>query len=439
MRNKNFINESERRLRSLADAFEAARLDERSPYMDADDLADLADYYNANRQKVSALEVVLYGLELHPDDDVLLVEYAYLLMDDDDMEEVEQVLKRLSFPDDPECVVVRAQYLLRNDDEEGCKQLLNTLSDEDKTDIANVINIFYMYLESDMSDEAMEWLLSIEEKEETSEVYLASLADAYAYKGEWEKLIPLCEELLDIDPYSPSYWLILGRAYFGLAEYNKTIDAVNFALISDEEYGDAYYLRGEAFYLLDNLEEAVANFKEAFRLGKVTEAFYETYAALLAMERNEWEEAGVLFGNITNDIESSPFSHGKADLVAYFALTEFMQGRKDLAYTLYKETAVDTPNTPIVHLVRGRMYAEDRLLPEAIEEWRKVIELDSSPSAWKAVGKHFLRGYAVPSDPPTTLESLHITLEDLHNERGLSLDEYLMELLHRCAHIRGRE
>jgi tetratricopeptide (TPR) repeat protein len=436
MRNKKFINESERAIRHLAETYEVAKEDGRHLYMDADDLADLADYYNGNRNRAEALAVIDYGLKLHPDDDVLLIEYAYLLMDDDEIDEAERVLELLNFPNDPECIVVRAECLLRKDDEEGCKQLLEQLSEEDKTELGNVINIFYMYLESDMYDEAMDWLASIEEKEGMTEVFQASLADAYAYKGEWKKLIPLCEQLLDIDPYSPSYWLILARAYYGLGNYNKAIDAINYAFISDEEYGEAYYLRGEAFYMLDNLEEALVNFKEAFRLGKVTQAFYDSYAALLAMDRNQWAEAGELLMKVSEDIDSSPFSRSKADLVAYFALTEFMQGRKDLAYTLYQDTSIGSPDTPIVHLVRGRMYIEDQLVPQAFEEWERVIELDNSPEAWKAIGKHFLKGYALPPDQPINLESLNITLEDLRNERGLTIDEYLMELAHRCAHIR---
>lgn len=50
-------------------------------YLDADDLADLADWYGTKKNYDKALEIAEYGLKLHPDSTALMIEYAYLHLD----------------------------------------------------------------------------------------------------------------------------------------------------------------------------------------------------------------------------------------------------------------------------------------------------------------------------------------------------------------------
>ena len=48
-------------------------------YQDADELADLADWYGTKKRYDKAFEIAEYGLKLHPDSTELMIEYAYLL------------------------------------------------------------------------------------------------------------------------------------------------------------------------------------------------------------------------------------------------------------------------------------------------------------------------------------------------------------------------
>lgn len=81
MSKKSFLSGRDKELYEIAEQYEAAQADNRPIYLDADDLADLADWYAVRSKYDLAAEVAEYGLKLHPGDTGLLVQQAYLCMD----------------------------------------------------------------------------------------------------------------------------------------------------------------------------------------------------------------------------------------------------------------------------------------------------------------------------------------------------------------------
>lgn len=60
--------------------YETLKANNQSPYMDGDQLADIADQYASERRFKEAQEVISYGLGLHPGHTDLMVEQAYLFL-----------------------------------------------------------------------------------------------------------------------------------------------------------------------------------------------------------------------------------------------------------------------------------------------------------------------------------------------------------------------
>ena len=121
-------------------------------YLDADDFADLADWYGTRRRFDKAIEIAEYGLRLHPSNTELMIEYAYLLIDSGQMEKAREVAR--NFPESylPEAKVLRAALLLSEGKLNDAEELLDTI--EDKDDIANVIDVAYTFLEMGYPDKA---------------------------------------------------------------------------------------------------------------------------------------------------------------------------------------------------------------------------------------------------------------------------------------------
>ena len=73
MSKKNLLSGRDKELQEMAEQYEAAKAENRTIYLDADDLADLADWYAVHHKYAMATEVVEYGLGIHPGGTGILV------------------------------------------------------------------------------------------------------------------------------------------------------------------------------------------------------------------------------------------------------------------------------------------------------------------------------------------------------------------------------
>ena len=117
MSKKNLLSGRDKELQEMAEQYEAAKAENRTIYLDADDLADLADWYAVHHKYAMATEVVEYGLGIHPDNTALLVEQAYLFLDTQHKEQAKDILERIA-EESSEVKVLKANLLLGEGKEE---------------------------------------------------------------------------------------------------------------------------------------------------------------------------------------------------------------------------------------------------------------------------------------------------------------------------------
>ena len=156
MSKKNLLSGRDKELQELAEQYEAAKAENKPIYLDADDLADLADWYAMHGKSEQATEVVEYGLSLHPDSTPLLVEQAYLFMDAQNREQAKLVIERISEDYSSEVKVLKANILLGEGKIDEAEQLLDSI--EDKEELANIVDVSYMYIDMGYPVKALPWL-----------------------------------------------------------------------------------------------------------------------------------------------------------------------------------------------------------------------------------------------------------------------------------------
>ena len=257
----------------MAHAYEMAKAAHQHIYLDAEDFADLAEWYARHNDFVKADEVMQYALSLHPGNTDLLVEQAYERLDREDREGARQILQQIEEEGD-DVTILRARLLLEYGREDDAELELDTL--EYKYSQNNIIDVVYMYIETNHADKAGEWLEHWRWSTDNVD-YCAAMADYLSAIGKFQQAIIYFNKLIDSNPYSPSYWYGLGRCYFELRQYDKAIDACEYALVSDAEYGDAYMLKGYAYSMLHNSGKAQENYEKAIHniriIGKSDIAF----------------------------------------------------------------------------------------------------------------------------------------------------------------------
>ena len=181
MSNKNLLSGRDKELQELAEQYEAAMAESKPFYQDADELADLADWYGTRKRYNKAFEIAEYGLKLHPDSTELMIEYAYLHLDNGKKAKAREIIENLPDTYSPEAKVVRAHLLLSEGKLDDAEQLLDTI--EDKADLANVVDVSYMYLDMGYPDKALAWLDPVKEEYSDEESILPWLQTAFMAKA----------------------------------------------------------------------------------------------------------------------------------------------------------------------------------------------------------------------------------------------------------------
>ena len=393
MSNKNLLSGRDKELQELAEQYELAMSAKQPFYLDADDLADLADWYGTKKNYDKALEIAEYGLKLHPDSTALMIEYAYLHLDSGKRAKAREIIENLPDTYSPEAKVVRAHLLLSEGKLDDAEQLLDTI--EDKEDLANVVDVSYMYLDMGYPDKALAWLNPVKEEYADEEAYIAVVADCYYGKGMIEEAIPLYNQLIDQNPYSAPYWFGLARCHFEDLNFDQAIDACDYALIGDDEFADAYVMKGHCFYQLGNEDAALECYQKAEQMHGLAPEFVYTYIGLCKVSKGEWEEG---YENLEKAIQANEAEETPAptlpSLYANAGLCLSKMKKKRKAHQYCKKAQKLEPKDPEAYLIEGRMYVEEGDYEKGIKQWAKALNCAPSADTWNEIGMHSMEiGY----------------------------------------------
>lgn len=149
-------------------------------------------------------------------------------MDSHNKDKAQEVIDQISDNYSPEVKVLKANLMLNEGKIDDAEQLLDTI--EDKEDLANIVDVAYMYLDMGYPEKALEWLNRGLDKYAENEAFTAVTADCFYAQGLTEKAAIFYNKLIDKDPYSASYWLGLARCYFDQQMFDKAIEAATMPL-----------------------------------------------------------------------------------------------------------------------------------------------------------------------------------------------------------------
>lgn len=382
MNKKNLQSGRDKELQKLADDYEAARAENKTIYFDADDLADLADWYAIRGKYQIASEAVEYGLNLHPENTTLLVELAYLLIDTQNRDKAKEIIGRISEDYSSEVKVLKANILLGESQIEAAEQLLDSI--EDKDDLGNIIDITYMYLDMGYPQKAKEWIDLGTKRHADHEAYIAVKADYLYSRGMKEEAEAAYNELIDKNPYSASYWFGLARSYFDQQKFDKSIEACDYAIIADEEFAEAYLMKGHAFYQLGNEESALESYTQAEKYEGVTSSFLHMFIGLSNISTGNWEvgythlEQAIASEDVDSLTLPSMYSHA--------ALCLHKMGKKRKAHQYCKKAQELCPEDEDSYIIEGRIYMEEGNYDKAVKKWAVALEHSPYAETWNEIG-----------------------------------------------------
>ena len=385
MAKKNLLSGRDKELLEMAEAYEQSQAEGKSIYMDAEDMADLADWYALRHKPNQAQEVVTYGLSIHPANTSLLVQQAYLYVENDEIEKAQEVVESIE-EETTEAIILNASLRLIMDKPQEAKAILEKI---DKDDVANIVEVAYMYIDEGYFDDAEQWITRGKNKYKNDSAYLSVCAEYHYAQHQWDKAIEYYNRLIDENPYSPFYWQGIARCYFEQGTLDKAIEACDYATLSDEEFADAYLLRASAFYELGNTEKALENYKQAERLQVVTPGFISLFQGMDKVARKEWQEA---YRFLQESIEKSS-KQDRTNLcmaLSNAGLCLYKLGEKEEACNEWNKVHQTYPDDSLSYLIEGRTYMEGQETDKAIACWEKATAIAPYPETWDEIGMYCL-------------------------------------------------
>ena len=200
--------------RELLETYENA-VDTGQPiFLDADELADIAEYYQVVGQPDSADVAIQHALDLDPHAIGPMVYKIHEALYNGDIDEAEQLLSQFVDKSDPDYVYVQGEILLakgKPDEADAYfREQFKTIEPDEYQDY--IIDVASIFEDFNYAEHAMGWVKRA--KHEDSSEYKELMARTLFGLGKYKDSERLFNELIDADPFSKRYWNALASAQF---------------------------------------------------------------------------------------------------------------------------------------------------------------------------------------------------------------------------------
>ena len=226
-------------------------------YFEATDLTDIAEFYAMNGDSQRAEEALDYALRLHPDNLDALIFKSRARLINGHIHEAISIAESITDQGDREVMFLKAELALANQQHGIASNLLHTLVESEGYDASTFADIVDLLIDNKQIDMANDWLEEALSRYPDKQILIESAAYSYGQQERFDEAIAAYNQLLDIDPYSNLYWEELGKIHFLREEYDKAIDAFEFAIaINGDNSHYSLYAAANSYFNIGNYERA---------------------------------------------------------------------------------------------------------------------------------------------------------------------------------------
>ena len=339
-------------------------------YMDADDLADIADYYHYESRVDDAAAAIELALQFNPDAIGPLLYKAREALSLNNFREAWVYAERIRIIDNTEYLYLSGEILIcegkaEEADELFRKQFLELPPDEQMDFVYDVANLFAEYNDYNKS---FEWMAR--SQGDDSDDFKELMARTLFGIGKYEDSSRLFNELLDHNPYSKVYWNALANAQFMSEDYGASIASSEYAIAIDPNDAESILTKANGLYHLENFEEALSYF-EKYSEKNSTDEFGYLHQGTCLINLGRFDEAiSRLLIAEENALPDSQYLPEIYQELA-FAYSELKQPETALYY-IDKTEKLDCDHIDM-EVIRGHILVANKRLKEAENVFKNVI------------------------------------------------------------------
>jgi tetratricopeptide (TPR) repeat protein len=360
----------------LLDTYEAAVNAGEPVFMDADELVDIADYYQYTDRKDEAEKAITLALSLAPGDCAPLTYRIHEALFQGNPQKAWELLEQIIDKDQPDYIYDRAEILVFEGRIEEADHYLKehylTIPPEEQQDfVVDVANIFTEY---GQPEKAMLWMEKA--KQEDSVDFKELMARTLFGMGKYKDSQRIFNELIDANPFSKNYWNALASAQFMNEDYSEAIQSSEYAIAIDPDDPESLLAKANGLYRLNNYEEAQKFYQRYQELVPYDEfALLYEGTCLINMQKSE-QAIDVLQKALELAPDDSPYLYDIYQELA-FAYAENHEVDKALE-VLDKTDTLDCDHVQL-SLIRGHILLGANRMDEAKKFFHQAVEISETP------------------------------------------------------------
>lgn len=244
----------------LLETYEKAQDAGQPVFMDSDELAEIADFYQMQSQMDKAEKAIQLALNLSPGAIAPLTYRIHEALYNGNTEAAWKYFGQIIETDEPDYIYDKGEILIAegriDEADKYFKEEFENVPQEESQDY--VIDVASIYSDYGISDKAMEWMARA--NREDSADFKELMARTLFGLGKYKDSAKIFNELLDKDPFQKRYWNALASAQFMNEDYPSSIESSEYAIAIDPEDPEGLIAKANGLYRLNNYEKALEYF-----------------------------------------------------------------------------------------------------------------------------------------------------------------------------------
>lgn len=347
-------------------------------YFDVDELEDIIDYYDMNRD-VKLLDKALEAAkQIYPNHSYFKLKSAQRFSSLGENNKAVRILRKILLSEPDNLMALESLAYIYSQEGKQLKAIETFLEMIDKgAEEADIwLNIALEYETLEKYEMALSYLNKILDKYPEFDSALYEALFCYESVENMEGSIEFFKKFTDQQPYSSAAWFNLGISYSNLARFEEAIDAYDFVLAIDPSYSSASFNKGNAFMNLGNFEKAVQSFKETFDQ-EPEDSLTHLYIAKSYENLELWDDA------IRHYFRAIELNEKQSEAWAGIGLIYHQLDLPHKALGFLEEAIIIEPNNEEYNMALAALMIDMEKYPEAEKILIKLIEDGNlEPDTW---------------------------------------------------------
>ncbi|MDR2041528.1 MAG: tetratricopeptide repeat protein, partial [Tannerella sp.] len=365
-------------------------------YFDADEIVDLLDYFEESGDFDHYEKVLDLGCKLHPENQDIKIRICRALIYREEYDTALRTIERIGDADDSELNLLKMECFCAL----GRFDEVWAFVEEKQAEKSGELEDIFEYLAQVMNE-----LDHLDEAHTLLQRGLALfpenpiLKEEYCYylemQGRAQEALPICSELLDEDPYSVDYWYMQGRLFFMEGDFDKAIDAFDFALACDDSDVEIKVMKAYSLFMSEHYEKAIDVYLELLSDGHFSRNILQPYLAECYMKSEHFEQAYAIFKDLFEDTDIAR----ELELYKNYIRCCLETGRESEANEILPEMAARFPEDLLrlalqafVHLAAGEQDEAVDIIAQILDT---VYQASVQGNSMSEIMKH-MRGLGQP-------------------------------------------